>query len=467
MGSLSAGRVVCLLLDGVRPDVLQELLDRGDLPNLSRWVIEPGGMTSGTTVFPSTTCVAYIPFLFGRYPGPANVPGIRWFDRAGIASGAIDRWRAARSYCGPQAGLINSDIAAGPSIFDLVPESLAICSPITRGLARGAHLMPVRRAVLGIAAHFFGSHLALDRAVANTWIAVARRPWRVLFVLFPGPDGLTHLLDPTHPKVLDSCREIDRALGDFMRRAAAGGEPPALFVVADHGASAVQEHRDVAVELEAMGVPTIRHPMHLWRRNARAAVMASGNGAAHVYLLDGAAQADLVERVIPFPGVALAAYRDGREGVVVARGHLRARLTEHAAQVTYRPALGDPLGLGGQVMLADRELLARSLCTEFPDAPRQLLQLMSSPRSGDVILAAERGTDFRGPWEWPAHRSGHGSLIAEHMLVPIASSLSLPETPVRSVDLMPTMLEALGVPVPDGLDGVPFSRLGTPAGATR
>ncbi len=467
MGSLSAGRVVCLLLDGVRPDVLQELLDRGDLPNLSRWVIEPGGMTSGTTVFPSTTCVAYIPFLFGRYPGPANVPGIRWFDRAGIASGPIDRWRAARSYCGPQAGLINSDIAAGPSIFDLVPESLAICSPITRGLARGAHLMPVRRAVLGIAAHFFGSHLALDRAVANTWIAVARCPWRFLFVVFPGPDGLTHLLDPTHPKVLDSCREIDRALGDFMRRAVAGGEPPALFVVADHGASAVQEHRDVAVELEAMGVPTIRHPMHLWRRNARAAVMASGNGAAHVYLLDGAAQADLVERVIPFPGVALAAYRDGREGVVVARGHLRARLTEDAGQVTYRPLLGDPLGLGGQVMLDDRELLARSLCTEFPDAPRQLLQLMSSPRSGDVVLAAERGTDFRGPWEWPAHRSGHGSLIAEHMLVPIASSLSLPETPVRSVDLMPTMLEALGVPVPDGLDGVPFSRLGTPAGATR
>jgi hypothetical protein len=27
------------------------------------------------------------------------------------------------------------------------------------------------------------------------------------------------------------------------------------------------------------------------------------------------------------------------------------------------------------------------------------------------------------------------------------------------------MLEALGVPVPDGLDGVPFSRLATPAGA--
>jgi predicted AlkP superfamily pyrophosphatase or phosphodiesterase len=95
MGSLNAGRVVCVLLDGVRHDVLQELLDRGDLPNLSRWVIEPGGMTSGTTVFPSTTGVAYIPFLFGRYPGPANVPGIRWYDR-GLGGSPSDRWRAAR-----------------------------------------------------------------------------------------------------------------------------------------------------------------------------------------------------------------------------------------------------------------------------------------------------------------------------------------------------------------------------------
>ena len=227
----------------------------------------------------------------------------------------------------------------------------------------------------------------------------------------------------------------------------------------------VREHRDVALELEAMGVRTIRHPMHLWRRNARAAVMVSGNGAAHVYVLDSERRAEIIEQLIRLPGVALGAYRDAHRGVVVARGHLRARLTEDDGQVTYEPLLGDPLELGCQTMQDDRELLARSLATEFPDAPRQLLQLMSSPRSGDVVLAAERGTDFRGPWELPAHRSGHGSLIVDHMLVPIASSLPLPSAPVRSVDLMPTMLDALGVAIPDGLDGVAFSRLATPAGA--
>src|SRR5216117_3360313 len=92
-------RVVFVLIDGARPDVVGALLDRGELPNLARWVVEPGGITVGTTVFPSTTGVAYIPFLFGRYPGTADVPGIRWLDRGAAArgSGLRSQWRAARS----------------------------------------------------------------------------------------------------------------------------------------------------------------------------------------------------------------------------------------------------------------------------------------------------------------------------------------------------------------------------------
>jgi len=45
------------------------------------------------------------------------------------------------------------------------------------------------------------------------------------------------------------------------------------------------------------------------------------------------------------------------------------------------------------------------------------------------------------------------------MAVPIAASVALPDGTLRTVDLMPTMLELLGVPLPPGLDGVPFSRL--------
>jgi arylsulfatase A-like enzyme len=289
-------------------------------------------------------------------------------------------------------------------------------------------------------------------------------------VVFPGPDGLTHLHGPDHPLVLEAYRRIDGALGRFLARAGDVGEPPAIFVAADHGASPVREHCDIALELERRSIPTVRHPLHIWRRGAQAAVMVSGNGCAHVYFrprsghpgprAGAAVPSDLVAELIGLPAVQLAAWRDGPGEVMIARGWQRARLGTDGDATYYEALLGDPLELRApRLSLSDRELLARSRRTPFPDAPQQLLQLFRAPNAGDVVLAAARGSDFRGPWEIPEHRAGHGSLIAEHMEVPIAASVPLPAVPIRTVDLMPAMLEVLGVPVPEGIDGVAFSRL--------
>ena len=470
---LTGSRVVFVLIDGARPDVLRELLSRGDLPNLARFVIEPGGLRVGTTVFPSTTGVAYIPFLFGRYPGSSGIPGIRWLDRANASrrAGWRAQWRAARSYCGVQGAWLNRDITAGPSIFDLVPESIAICSPITSGLAAGAHRIPLRRAILGSAAHYLGTYAALDRAVAEAWLAVATDPsWRFLFVVFPGIDGTTHLKHPRHPAVLEAYRLVDRALGGFVRSLAVHGmQSPAFFVAADHGATVMNEHCDIAVLLEEWGFATLRHPLHVWRRNARVATMVSGNASVQLYLeprsgrttprTESEIPRDLLQRLLDLSVVRLAAYRDDGGGVIVRTFDGRARISQTLDLIHYEATDGDPLKLGGYVEADDRELLARTRSTDVPDAPRQLLQLFDSERSGDVVLAAAPGADFRGPWEIPEHRAGHGSLIAEHMEVPIAASLALPESPLRTVDLMPTMLEHMGVAVPSSitLDGIPFS----------
>lgn len=98
-------------------------------------------------------------------------------------------------------------------------------------------------------------------------------------------------------------------------------------------------------------------------------------------------------------------------------------------------------------------MLRRSRTTSYPDAPRQLLQLFGSSRTGDIVLSAASGWDFRGPWEIPEHRAGHGSLLRENMEVPIAASVPLGPEPVRTVDLMPFMLDHLEVPLPLHLDG--------------
>ena len=468
-------RVVLVLIDGARSDVLRDLLARGDLPNLARWVIEPGGLRTGTTVFPSTTGVAYIPFLFGRYPGSLGIPGIRWLDRRGAMEGNSWRaqWHAARSYCGVQGGWLNTDIAATPSIFDLVPESIAICTPLTRGLRAGANRCARQRVVLGSAAHYLGTYPALDRAVARAWLDAADEAWRFLFVVFPGVDGISHLKDPLHPAVLESYRLVDRALGAFVARLRKQGrELPAFFVVSDHGMTVMREHADPAVLLERDGLRTLRHPVHVWRRGARVATMVSGNASVQLYfeprsgrkrpLTESEIPPAILDRLLGLPAVRLAACRaDSSGGIIVRTKNARALLKESMGVVRYEPQSGDPLGLGGYLELDDRELLSRTRETDVPDAPRQLLQLFGTPRTGDLVLAAAPGADFRGPWEIPEHRAGHGSLIAEHMEVPIAASVALPDSGLRTVDLMPTVLERLDVAVPSGvaLDGVPFSKL--------
>jgi hypothetical protein len=55
------------------------------------------------------------------------------------------------------------------------------------------------------------------------------------------------------------------------------------------------------------------------------------------------------------------------------------------------------------------------------------------------------------------------------MEVPIAASVALPDAPIRTVDLMPSILERLDVAVPPGvaLDGVAFSKLAAVSTATR
>jgi len=203
--------------------------------------------------------------------------------------------------------------------------------------------------------------------------------------------------------------------------------------------------------------------------------MVSGNASVQLYfdprsgrehpLTASRIPTGILERVLALPTVRLAACRADEGGVVVRTQNGVALLTETSGLIRYQPESGDPLGLGGHVELDDRQLLSRTRDSDVPDTPRQLLQLFQTPRAGDLVLAAAPGADFRGPWEIPEHRAGHGSLIAEHMEVPIAASVALPDAPIRTVDLMPTILERLDVAVPSGvvLDGVPFSRIAAAA----
>ncbi|MGH7536864.1 MAG: alkaline phosphatase family protein, partial [Gemmatimonadales bacterium] len=409
-----ATRCFLLLVDGLRPDVAEARLAAGDLPELQA-MLDTGGRTRGITVFPSTTSVAYLPFLTGCTPGRCNIPSIRWLDRQAYQG----RWwtdrHVIRSYCGYQAPLLDRDIAPEVrTIFELLPESMGIFTPVAQGLTPERDPSRVERQFWGSLAHFALWHQPSDTAVSRHLLRAADGPWRFVFAQFPAVDGYTHQTTPDSPKVLRSLRLVDRTVGRLRARLRERGElePSLILLVSDHGATPIHTHLDLADWFRAQGVPTLSHPV-VWERDPRAAVMIAGNASAMVYARPGVprerrwpierlrrpeafgSSRDLVAALLAEPSVALVAAETEAGGVWVAGGGAEALIQRRGESVSYTPLSGDPLGLGGARTATDREWLEATWDGVYPDALYHVLDQFRASRTGDLVVVAREGFDFR------------------------------------------------------------------------
>lgn len=456
--------LVILLADGARPDTLARHLAAGALPNMAA-LRASGGMHTAATIFPSVTGPAYFPFLFGRFPGPLGVPGLRWYDRSRTRCRFPDY---TRSYLGTEMRHMTTDIEAGaPSLFELVPSRFGALSIVTRGLRRAERLGDGPGFALRAArAHVRGdvrAWLGIDRRTGDEVVRrVARHRPALTFAAFVGPDKTSHAEGHDADSVRDALRIVDDTVGELRDATRQVGEPE-IWVVSDHGHSPVHRHDDLTDVVRDAGHRAIGHP---WVYGGwDVAVMVSGNAMAHLYV-DRAARSrawwpalagrwePLAEALLERPSVDVLVLPHGPDACEVRRrGAGRAMLHRAGATVAYRPVDGDPLGIGAHEGLDADEAVAACAAGDYPDALVQLLSLAGAARSGDLILSAARGYDFRARFEPIPHASAHGALHREHMLVPVLTNRPFARAPQRTADLMPTALRTLGVPVPPGLDG--------------
>jgi len=467
-------RCFLLLVDGLRADVAERCLAAGDLPHLSA-MVKQGGKTTAITGFPSTTSVAYLPFLTGCTPGHCNVPSIRWLDRTKYRG----RWwrdrEALRSYCGYQAPLLDGDIRPDVrTVFELVPESMGIFTPVARGLSPERDPSSRERKLWGSVAHVAMWHQPSDDAVSRHLLTAAEGGSRFIFAQFPAVDGYTHQSGAESAQVHRALTRIDDTLGRLRQRLAERGEieNTLILVVSDHGSGAVHTHLDLADWFRGQGVPTLAHPI-MWERKPNAAVMVAGNGSAMVYARPGVRREtrwpmerlrrnetfgtgrSLVDALLRDPSVAFIAAESEQGGIWVESERGAGRITSKAGEICYQTLTGDPLGLGGPQSASSRQWLEATWAAEFPDAPFHLLDQFRSPRAGDLLVIGREGYDFRARYEFPEHRWGHGSLTRSHMQTPLWSSHKIPAVPLRTVDIFPAMLDWLGVELPEGVDGQP------------
>jgi hypothetical protein len=407
----------------------------------------------------------------GIHPGTVGLPGLRWYDRARSACS----WPSyARSYIGPQCRYLDGDLAAdSETIFELADSSIGALSVIRRGLHPSRQIGSGTAFVARTAiTHFRGKvsgWLDIDRGIGDAFVRRVRdeRP-EYAFAAFTGIDKASHAYGHDSDMVKEAMRIVDDACARIRADAERDGrwESMHVLVVSDHGHSKVASHEDLAGLVAKLGYPVVAHPWTV-RPGARVAVAVSGNAMAHVYT-------GLKDRVRRFWPALSSEWRELSDSLLAlesvdlmllplsanscevrSRDGGRATVTWNASGYSYRTETGDPLRIGEHAGIDETEAFDVTLNSPYPDSIVQIARLSGCDRSGDIILSATPGWDFRARYEPIPHVSSHGGLHRDHMLVPLISNKPLHGTPRRTVDIMTSTCAALGL-APSRTEGTSF-----------
>lgn len=464
-------RLLLVVADGVRPDVLEEEIAAGRAPTIAA-LRDRGGSYTITSSFPSVTGPAYVPFIMGRNPADVGMPGLRWFDRSRSL-----RWApaAARSYAGIDIWHADRDVSPdAPTLLELAQPSLAGMSMLGRGASLGNVGRSAMWCIRAAIPHFRGDTLGWRRvelAATTAFLArFARERPRMSVLAITSPDKFSHGYGSRSESVRAAIADIDSAIARARRIAQEGGwlESLRVWVVGDHGHAPVERHDDLHGWLEAVGHRVLAHPQ-LTVRNADIALMVGGNAMAHLYLdpsqrTRGSWSAlaprwsMLHDALVNRESVDLVAVSLAPDRVRVSHAERgSAEIARQDARWSYVADAGDPLGLGGTLRGLDAcSAWMASSTTPYPDALVQLVSLLGSGRSGDIVLSAAEGWDLRARFEPVTHVSTHGALLRDQMLVPLVLDVPAVRMPMRTTDIVPSALSALGIETGATFDGRSF-----------
>jgi len=471
----TGAQLLLIVADGVRPDVLAEEMALGRLPALHA-LADRGGLHTVSSSFPSVTGPAYVPFLMGRHPASAGLPGLRWFDRERRLRWAL---APARSYAGIDIWHVDRDVYADlPTLFELARPSLGAMSMLGRGTSHGHVGRSVAWMLRAAPAHFrgdlFGWQRVEQRATASFFRRFAAVRPRLSVLALTSADKFAHKYGPHAPEVRQTLRDIDAAVATARAIASRDAWSPPLhvWVVGDHGHAPVTQHEDLARWFTERGLRVLAHPT-LFVPQPDVALMVGGNAMAHVYLhpderrrrwwpSHAARWDDTRAALLARDAVDLVAVSDDHDVVRVAhaqRGESVISRDGDTARWHYDATQGDALQLGGSHRHLDRdaawELASHS---PYPDGIVQLSLLAVAPRSGDLVVSASEGWDLRARFEPVDHRSTHGALLRAQMDVPLLLDLPAVQRPQRTTDVVPSALDLLGIAHTQPWDGRSFLR---------
>jgi hypothetical protein len=490
------GKLVLCVIDAMAPEMLVRTVAEGGAPVLGQLMQRGLYVPDCVSAFPSVTPVCAASIVTGAAQDEHHIPGMNWYHRQegryveyGSSFRSAQRFGIARQLTDTVYNMNRAHLAARPeTIFERLDDAGVRTAGTTYLMYRGRYRHDPQRegALAKIAASTLMRHPVMGpRELFYADVFASRRtPCRSNlgmpgvrdrhtgcvgaymvehdlfdFMLFSLPDNdwVSHKYGPEAQ--LRSIAAADQQLARMMEPA--GGvdrflEDHAVIVMADHS----QAPMNGAVALtSALGDLEVLRPDGRSEAGVRPEVaICPSQRAAMIYVLDqdqrDALRPGIVRDVLALEGVELAAWleRDGsgapREAVIRGRSGGELRFAPGGELLDLRGRSWSVEGEIGTIGAQIRDGVLRS--ASHPDALGRVMEALSCPTSGDVLLSAVEGYEFCD-WGGQAHIGGgsHGSLRAEDSLAPLifcGLDAEPREQPWSIKDVTPAIARFFGLP---------------------
>lgn len=496
---------ILLFVDGLDRYVYEDMLARGELPAIERYIVRRGTMVEQAfSCLPSITYANTVSFLTGLYPGHHGIVGNEWFERRTLTFRTYNTIGDYRR--------VNDDFSAR-TIYEVLPDRLTV--NLQSATRRGVKITMDNWAESGVC-WFFGWFKWADGLIARNFERfdeIARRHGRwpdFVHAYFPGLDAEGHRSGSDSAAYREGVRNIDQqihkicdALGrlglldrTYLILAVDHGHAPAprshyldvaawlrkhrgwrVYDAPPDGAGAVRGRGFERYAVVAVNGGSRRYELHL--RGAEGWSMRPGFDRCREVLAGGERPLALERPVL------VGACRRGADEVWVygrsGEAVVCRRVHDRREEYRYDLKVGDPLGYTSEPGLSEfvaagwhssREWLAATAGARCPDTVAQIVSYFDSPRAADVVVFADEG------WDFSRNASGgHGSILRHDMWVPMAfvgpgiaagGRLGI----ARNADIAPTIVELIAGPdrlaelgTIDGVSLVPQLLGAAPGGA--
>jgi predicted AlkP superfamily phosphohydrolase/phosphomutase len=499
-------RVTVIGLDAGTFDVMSPLMKEGRLRNFAKLVRE-GVSGELASVFPPVTPPAWVSFMTGKNPGKHAV-----FDFYGPPSLGYERpvlnarylkaktiWTLLSEH-GLRVGVINVPITHPPEkVNGFIVPGTQYAFDSDDGFTYPSDLLDELKSKLGdyelvwydlksLYTDELDEFLERWRAITDlgekaTLHLMESRPWEFFMLVFYSIDPIQHqfwrFFDTTHPRhdptlakkyggVIPAFYErVDLALGRILARL---DDDVSVVVVSDHGAG--PEHRAFYLNrwLEKEGVLALKphiSPLVRWRFSHLVyKVLKHLKFQGIAWTVPQAVYWELKDRIDPREGLRISYFIDWSKTKAFAANH-----TEQGVYINLRGR--EPEGIvepGTEYEHLRDHLIARLSQVVDPMTNKPIAQrvckreeLYHGPyvdRAPDLVLLQEDGTCLaqkelhpRELFGWANKTSGthrsNGLFILRGAGVRTGVTLKA----AKIMDVAPTVLYALGLPVPDDMDG--------------